>query len=235
MRNFVVIIFFLGLSTATVAAQSERSLKRYFEGKQVALRIALPEQTHGVDIYPERTHSLNFKAYAEQLSGCGAFLNRGDSAPITRLKVHANEIELAIAGTRTGFNIHFNRLESWMLTPATVVDALSRYVEFGAEEKNAARLQADAIDATGFVRKGVVHVGPGTTYLKQGLKPDDVISLLGTPTSISESKREGRPVLVYEFQRSGDRVLIAEFLDGNLISSRTKPRSFAIANVTTEN
>jgi hypothetical protein len=63
------------------------------------------------------------------------------------------------------------------------------------------------------------------------------VSLLGTPTSILQRKRDGRSVVVYEFQRSGDRVFVAEFLGGNLISSRTKTKFVALADTkaTSEN
>jgi hypothetical protein len=229
MLRFLAIVFILGLSLATVSAQSERELKKYFEGKEITLRITLPQQSRGIDLYPERTQSFDFKAYTERLSKHGTSLNRGETAQITNLKVQSNQIKVILADTRTGFNIHFKRLESWMLTPATVVDALSRYVEFSNEDKIAARLSEGAAEAAGYVRRGVVHVGPRTTYLKEGLRAEEVVSLLGEPTSISESERQGQSLLVYEFQRGVDRVLVAEFVDGSLISSRTETRSVALA------
>jgi hypothetical protein len=220
MRNLLIISFILVLSVVTVSAQSERTLKQYFEGKQVTLRIVVPRTRSGVDIYPERTPSLNISDYTGRLNEFGASLDRGETASIKTLEVHSHRIKVILANTETGFNIHFKRLESWMLVPATVVDALSRYVEFGGNEKNGARLLEGS--AAGYVRKGVVHVGPTTTYLKEGLKPEEVVWLLGAPTSISESRREGQSFLVYEFQRSGDRVLIAEFANRSLVASRTE-------------
>ena len=228
MRNFPAICFTLGLFVATASAQSERTLNRYFEGKEVTLRIAIPRTSRGVDVYPERAQRLNIGEYTERLSESGALYNRGEKASIKRLEVHSNRIQVIVAANSTGFNIHFNRLESWMLTPATVVDALSRYVEFNYNDKNGARL-TEGTNAGGYVRKGVVHVGPRSTYLKEGLKPAEVVSLLGAPASVSQSTREGQSLLVYEFQRSGDRVLIAEFLGGYLVSSRTETKSLALA------
>jgi hypothetical protein len=234
MRKFLLLVFVLGLSGASVAAQSESALKAYFEGKQVTLRIAIPQTSRGVDIYPERALSLDVKEYTERLNESGALLNRGERRSIRTIEFHSNRIEVTLADTNTGFNIHFSRLESWMLTPATVVDALNRYVEFSGNDKNGARLLGGSTDAAGYVRKGVVHVGPRSTYLKEGLTTGEVVSLLGAPASISESKREGQSLLVYEFQRSGDRVLIAEFLGGSLITTRTETKSLALmkTNVT---
>ena len=231
MRNFLLIIFIVGLSAIAVSAQSERELKKYFESKQVMLRIALPA-TAQVDIFPERNQPLDFKDYTARLGERGASFDRGKTTAITRLEVHSNRITVTFGGTNRGFSIHFNHLESWMLIPATVVDALNRYVEFSDEQRTEARLKESASDAAGYVRKGVVHVGPRTTYLKAGLSPKEVESLLGAPDSISEIEREGQQLLVYEFQRSGDRVLIAEFLVGHLISSRTESRSVASAKRT---
>jgi len=224
MRNFLAIGFILGLSVATVSAQSERTLNRYFEGKQVTLRIAIPRTRRGVDVYPERAQPLDIGDYTKRLSEFGALYNRGEKTSIKKLEVHSDRIEVILAANSTGFSIHFNRLESWMLTPATVVDALGRYVEFNYNDKNGARL-AEGTNAGGYVRKGVVHVGPRSTYLKEGLKREEVVSLLGAPTSIVQSKRDGRSIIVYEFQRSGDQVLIAEFVEDYLISSRTETRS----------
>ena len=228
MRNFLAICFILGLSVATVSAQSERTLNRYFEGKQVTLRIAIPRTRRGVDVYPERAQPLDIGEYTERLSKSGALYNRGEKASIKRLEVHSDRIEVILAANSTGFSIHFNRLESWMLTPATVVDALGRYVEFNYNDKNGARLAEGSTDAAGYVRRGVVHVGPRTTYLKVGLTPAEVVSLLGAPDSVSKGKREGQSLLVYEFQRSGDRVLIAEFVNGCLNTTRTETRSVAL-------
>ena len=226
MRNFLAICFILGLSVATVSAQSERTLNRYFENKQVTLRIAIPRTRRGVDVYPERAQPLDIGDYTKRLSESGALYNRGEKTSIKKLEVHSDRIEIILAADSAGFSIHLNRLEPWMLTPATVVDALRRYVEFNDNDKDGARL-TEGTDAGGYVRKGVVHVGPRSTYLKEGLSREEVVSLLGTPTSILQSKRDGRSVIVYEFQRSGDRVFVAEFLEDYLISSRTETRLVA--------
>ena len=227
MRNFLAICFILGLSVAAASAQSERTLNRYFEGKQITLRIAIPRTGRGVDVYPEQAQPLNIADYSKRLSESGALYSRGEKTSIKRLEVHSNRIEVMLATNSRGFNIHFNRLESWMLTPATVVDALGRYVEFNYNDKNGARL-TEGTNAGGYVRKGVVHVGPRSTYLKEGLSSEEVVSLLGAPTSILQSKRDGHSVVIYEFERSGDRVFVAEFVNGSLIASSTETRSIAL-------
>lgn len=82
----------------------------------------------------------------------------------------------------------------------------------------------------GFVRHGVVHLGPRTTYLKAGLKTEEVLRLLGEPSAVSERTSEG--VVTYEFARGDGRVVVAEFVDDQLVRSRTETR---IASVTVTN
>ncbi|MGH9932510.1 MAG: hypothetical protein ACREA9_25180 [Pyrinomonadaceae bacterium] len=71
---------------------------------------------------------------------------------------------------------------------------------------------------------GVVRVGPRTTYLKEGLRTDEVVRLLGKPASISERSENDVVTSTYEFQRGEGHILIAEFVDGVLVRSRTETR-----------
>ena len=73
-------------------------------------------------------------------------------------------------------------------------------------------------------KPGVVRVGPRTTYLKEGLRTDEVIKLLGKPVSISERNADGLVVTIYAFQRGEGRILIAEFLGGVLVRSWIETR-----------
>lgn len=73
-------------------------------------------------------------------------------------------------------------------------------------------------------KPGVVRVGPRTTYLKEGLRTDEVVKLLGKPVSISERNADGLVVTIYAFQRGEGRILIAEFLSGVLVRSWIETR-----------
>jgi len=73
-------------------------------------------------------------------------------------------------------------------------------------------------------KPGVVRVGPRTTYLKEGLRIDEVVRLLGKPLSISERTQGTVIVKTYVFQRGEGQVLIAEFENGLLARSRTELR-----------
>lgn len=69
-------------------------------------------------------------------------------------------------------------------------------------------------------KPGVVQVGPRTTYLKEGLRTDEVVRLLGKPASILERKENNVTMTTYQFQRGEGRILIAEFENGVLVRSR---------------
>ena len=223
MRSVLAIIFLIGSFSVTALANSESDLRQYFEGKQVTFRIDMPATKNGINIYPERSQSLNYEDYNAKLKEHGAAIHRGEKAAVTGLRLNGRNIEVQFNESR--FNIRFERVESWMLTPATVVDALNRYVEFTEADKESARLQESSEVAAGYVRQGVVHVGPKTTYLKEGLQTEEVVKLLGEPLSISEHTTDGKIVSTYVFERSEDRVLIAEFVSNLLVGSRTEHRA----------
>jgi hypothetical protein len=73
-------------------------------------------------------------------------------------------------------------------------------------------------------KPGVVQVGPRTTYLKEGLRTDEVVRVLGKPARISERSENHIVVTIYEFHRGEGRILIAEFVSGILVRSRLETR-----------
>jgi len=73
-------------------------------------------------------------------------------------------------------------------------------------------------------KPGVVQVGLRTTYLKEGLRTDEVVRLLGKPASISERSENDIVTTTYEFQRGEGRIFIAEFVGGILVRSRSETR-----------
>ena len=73
-------------------------------------------------------------------------------------------------------------------------------------------------------KPGVVKVGPRTTYLKEGLRIDEVVRLLGKPTSTSERTESDLVITTYEFKRAEGHFLIAEFVSGVLVRSWTEIR-----------
>ena len=69
-------------------------------------------------------------------------------------------------------------------------------------------------------KPGGVQVGPRTTYLKEGLRTDEVVRLLGKPASFSARTENDVVITTYEFLRGEGRILIAEFVSNLLVRSR---------------
>ena len=125
-----------------------------------------------------------------------------------------------------------------MISVMVGVSAQTRANRTGYAEAGTVRLKTDipATEAEAFsphtsysysiddFKPGVVRVGPRTTYIKEGLSTDEVVSLLGTPSLISEHNENSIAVTTYEFQRSTERVIIAEFVSGVLVRSWTETR-----------
>jgi hypothetical protein len=127
------------------------------------------------------------------------------------------------------FNVHFSLLDASMLTPAAIIEALSKYVDFSesaAEIESVSFLRPAAYrDVTARVKgAGVVHLGPPTTYLSAGLSTREVVRLLGQPSTISDGGGETPKVTTYEFARGSSHVLIARFVGGVLVGSHVEPR-----------
>ena len=70
----------------------------------------------------------------------------------------------------------------------------------------------------------VLRLGPRSTYLKEGLSTEEVITLLGQPVSVSERKDRETHFTTYTFARSGERILVAEFVNGVLVRTYTRTR-----------
>jgi hypothetical protein len=135
LLGFLLVIF---STTSTVWAQSQADLERFFQGQTVTLRIDLPATREGVNIYPERAQSFNYQEYEKRIQRHGALVRGYEVVTISGVSVKGECIEVMVTGYSTPqdvarFNIHFNRIESWMLTPATVIEALKKYVEFQPE------------------------------------------------------------------------------------------------------
>ena len=85
------------VAAAPAAAQDEASLKAFFEGKGVSLRIDMPGSSDGADVYPE-SGGLNSTTYGNRLKLYGMALRSGDRAVVTLVKVKKDSIEFQLGG-----------------------------------------------------------------------------------------------------------------------------------------
>jgi hypothetical protein len=123
------------------------------------------------------------------------------------------------------FNVHFTAIGSSVLTPQVLMAALRKYVDFDIDQEGSVFRPVSyryiRIDNR---KPGFVRVGPSTTYLKEGLRTEEVFRLLGKPLSVSERMEQGFVVTTYEFARGAGRILVAEFVNDALVRSRIETR-----------
>ena len=89
----------------------------------------------------------------------------------------------------------------------------------GVEKRAANHKTARFQDARAF------RLRPSTIYLKNGLSTDEVLRLMGTPTSVSERQEGNAHLATYIFHRSEGRIFVADFENGVLINSRIEDQS----------
>ena len=90
--------FALVLLASPLAAQSEAALKQYFEGRMVAVKIAMPGTEDGIDVYPTDTPSVDFPRYADRLKDNGTAIKAGESVMVTKIRVKSKLIEFQLGG-----------------------------------------------------------------------------------------------------------------------------------------
>lgn len=123
------------------------------------------------------------------------------------------------------FNIHYSLIDTSVLTPEALIEALKKYADFSTikdgDEVSFFRQTSYRQENRSSSGRSILRVGPSTTYLKNGLSMHEVEMLLGKPARILERQEGDSRVTSYVFPRSGGRVLIAEFINGVLVRSWT--------------
>jgi hypothetical protein len=88
----------LAVAAAPVHAQSEWDLKQAFEGKFVIVKMDMPATQRGVDLYPDREPSVDFRAYSARVREFGVALKPGDRIMVTTVRVKKKNIEFQLGG-----------------------------------------------------------------------------------------------------------------------------------------
>ena len=84
---------------ATLAyAQNEAALQRFFEGKQVRVKIDMPGTHDGIDLYWKKDPPVDFKSYSQRLKKYGVALRDGDTVRVTTVRLKQRNIELQLGG-----------------------------------------------------------------------------------------------------------------------------------------
>ncbi len=84
--------------TSPAKAQSEESLRRFFEGKSVVVKIEMPGTDDGIDVYPGTSQPVDFPRVATRLKQFGTSIRRGQEMLITKIRVKKDLIEFQLGG-----------------------------------------------------------------------------------------------------------------------------------------
>jgi hypothetical protein len=79
-------------------AQTEYDLKRAFEGQFVIVKMDMPATQRGVDLYPDREPSVDFREYSARVREFGVALKPGDRIMVTTVRVKKKNIEFQLGG-----------------------------------------------------------------------------------------------------------------------------------------
>jgi hypothetical protein len=98
MFRLLAVVALLALLPAALLAQDEATLRRYFEGRTVVVRVDMPGTSRGIDVWPGREQSFDAPEYAERLKRHGTAIPMGRPAMITRVKLKGKHIEFQLGG-----------------------------------------------------------------------------------------------------------------------------------------
>jgi len=86
------------LVASALFAQDESTLRRFFEGKRVRVKMDMPATHEGVDYFTTKDPPLDFRAYSSRIRRYGVALRNGDEVMVTGIVVKGRNIEFQLGG-----------------------------------------------------------------------------------------------------------------------------------------
>ena len=65
-RRLFLFVLCAGFLPAQTSVHAEEALKRFFEGKQVRVKIDMPGTHHGIDLHYKKEPPVDFKTYEDR-------------------------------------------------------------------------------------------------------------------------------------------------------------------------
>ena len=94
-----VTVCVVAAAAATPAlAQNESSLKSFFEGHRVTVKIDMPGTSDGVDVEADARQPIDYAQYRDRLKRYGTALRAGESVTVTLVKMKKDLIEFQLGG-----------------------------------------------------------------------------------------------------------------------------------------
>jgi hypothetical protein len=116
-RHLAVVSLVALAPAGRLEAQSEATLRQYFEGKTVTMKLAMPGTEDGVDLYPTANPPIDYPRYAGRLKDHGTAIRAGESVMVTKIKVKSDLIEFQLAGG--GYGTFGDETSSNVSVPST--------------------------------------------------------------------------------------------------------------------
>ncbi len=83
---------------APASAQNEETLRAFFEGKRVTVKVDMPGTSDGIDVRLDATRAIDYKRYGDRLKSYGTAIRAGESTVVTLVKVKKDLIEFQLGG-----------------------------------------------------------------------------------------------------------------------------------------
>lgn len=94
----VYTLFLLILLAAPGFSQDELALRKFFEGKNVTVKLDMPADNSGIDIHPGAELPVEFPVVGKRIRRYGVALRNGDSVTVTQVKIKDKLIEFHLGG-----------------------------------------------------------------------------------------------------------------------------------------
>ncbi len=98
IRSVSIALLGCMLVSSPLYGQSESTLKKFFEGKITVVRIDMPGSHYGVNVYPKRAESIDWREWRSELKEYGKALPRGQKVTITKIKTKWRHLEFQLDG-----------------------------------------------------------------------------------------------------------------------------------------
>jgi hypothetical protein len=98
MRRPLITAAALLLLPLTASAQDETSLRKFFEGRSVTVRIEMPATSGGIEIQPGADLPLSFPDLAKHIKEHGVGIHQGESVMVTKVHIKGDHIEFQLGG-----------------------------------------------------------------------------------------------------------------------------------------
>jgi hypothetical protein len=98
LRGLVPLLLIGLFAPSPLRGQTEDVLAQYFLGRTVTVKMDMPANKNGVDVYPGRQPDVNYNDYSQRLKRFGISLHSGDKAPVTKVHVKEKLVEFQLAG-----------------------------------------------------------------------------------------------------------------------------------------